>query len=94
LFFFAFTTILTWSFCADKAVEYLFSPKMVRPFQFLFVAVIPLGTLFHVKFVWTTADIFMNLMLIINVIGLVGLYREVLMLYQAPERRRIFLESN
>jgi len=94
LFFFAFTTILTWSYCADKAVEYLFSDKMIRPFQWLFVLFIPLGTLLHVNLVWTTADIFMNLMLIINMIGLVGLYREVSLLYQTPERKRLFLASN
>ena len=94
LFFFAFTTILTWSFCADKAIEYLFSPKMIRPFQYLFVAFIPLGALFHVNFVWTVADIFMNLMLVINVIGLVGLSKEVMMIYRTPERRRLFLQSN
>jgi len=94
LFFFAFTTILTWSFCADKAVEYLFSPKMIKPFQYLFVAFIPLGAMFHVKMVWTVADIFMNLMLIINVIGLIGLFKHVATLFHTPERKRIYLESN
>jgi len=94
LFFFAYTTILTWSFCADKAVEYLFSRKMIRPFQYLFVAIIPLGALFHVGVVWTVADIFMNLMLVINVAGLIGLCRHVMLLYTNPERKRIFLESN
>ncbi|MBS0288333.1 MAG: sodium:alanine symporter family protein [Proteobacteria bacterium] len=94
LFFFAFTTILTWSFCADKAIEFLFSRKMIRPFQYLFVAIIPLGALFHVKVVWTVADIFMNLMLIINVIGLIGLIKHVSLLYANPERKRVYLESN
>lgn len=90
LFFFAFTTILTWSFCADKAVEYLFSAKMVRPFQLLFIAVIPFGAFLHVKAIWTVADIFMNLMLVLNVIGLIGLYKEVAALYSTPERKRVF----
>ncbi|MFI4937609.1 MAG: alanine/glycine:cation symporter family protein [Candidatus Berkiellales bacterium] len=94
LFFFAFTTILTWSFCADKAIEYLFSAKMIRPFQYLFVAFIPLGTMLHVNAVWTVADIFMNLMLIINVFGLIGLYKEVALLFNTPEKKRVYLESN
>lgn len=94
LFFFAFTTILTWSFCYDKAIEYLFSAKYVRPFQLLFVACVPLGALFHVQAVWTVADIFMNLMLIINVIALIGLYKEVSLLFSTPERKRVFLQSN
>lgn len=93
LFFFAYTTILTWSFCADKAIEYLFSAKFIRPFQLLFVAFIPLGTLIHVNLVWNIADVFMNLMLIINVIGIVGLVKEVSLLYDTPERKRVYLES-
>lgn len=94
LFFFAFTTILTWSFCYDKAIEYLFSAKYVRLFQYVFVAIIPLGALFHVQAVWNVADIFMNLMLIINVIALIGLYKEVAMLFAHPERKRVFLQSS
>lgn len=94
LFFFAFTTILTWSFCYDKAIEYLFSAKLVRPFQLLFVACVPLGALFHVRAVWTIADIFMNLMLIINVIALIGLYKEVSLLFSTPERKRVFLHNS
>lgn len=93
LFFFAFTTILTWSFCADKAVEYLFSAKWIRPFQYLFVAIIPLGAVLHVNAVWTVADIFMNLMLIINVMGLIGLYKEVALLYSTPERKQIYAQN-
>ncbi len=94
LFFFAFTTILTWSYCADKAIEFLFSKKFIKPFQYLFVAIIPLGALFHVKVIWNIADIFMNLMLIINVIGLIGLVKHITLLYSNPERKRVFLESN
>lgn len=93
LFFFAFTTILTWSFCYDKAIEYLFSAKYVRLFQYIFVACVPLGALFHVRAVWTLADIFMNLMLIINVIALIGLYKEVSVLFRTPQRKEVFLRK-
>lgn len=91
LFFFAFTTILTWSFCADKAVEYLFSKQYIKPFQWLFISCIPLGALFHVNVVWTVADIFMNLMLILNMIGIVGLYKVVAGLYEGPTRSEVLL---
>lgn len=77
LIFFAYTTILTWSFCADRAIEYLFSRKWVPYFQFLFTLFIPLGTLFTVNMVWSLADIFMNCMLLINVIGIIGLCKLV-----------------
>ena len=93
LFFFAFTTILTWSFCYDKAIEFLFSAKYIRLFQYLFVACVPLGALFHVGAIWTLADIFMNLMLIINVVALIGLYKEVSILFRTPERKQVFLRK-
>lgn len=73
LFFFAFTTILTWSFCADKAIEFMFSTKAIRKFQILFVMLIPMGVFFKVNVVWSLADLFMNFMLIINLIGLIYL---------------------
>jgi len=72
----------------------LFGAKRIRAFQYLFVACIPLGALVHVKFVWTLADVFMNLMLVLNVMALVGLYKEVALLFNAPERKQFFLQSN
>ena len=81
LFFFAFTTILTWSFCADKAIEFLFSTSAIKFCQLLFVAAIPIGTLIQVQLVWSLADIFMILMLIINIIGIVALLRPVFKVY-------------
>lgn len=71
LFFFAFTTILTWSFCADKAIEFMFSSKYIRSFQIVFILMIPVGLFVKVMTVWVLADLFMNCMLIINVLGLV-----------------------
>ena len=84
---FAYTTILTWSLCADRSIEYLFSKKWVRLFQIGFIAVIPLGTLFTVNLVWTLADIFMNCMLIINIIGLVGLSHLVFKKVQKAKKK-------
>lgn len=73
LFFFAFTTILTWSFCANRAVEFLFGLRYVRPFQFLFIAIIPLGAFLQEQAVWTIADFSINLMFISNMIGVTAL---------------------
>lgn len=78
LFFFAFTTILTWSFCANRAVEFLFGTHFVRPFQLLFIAIIPLGAFLEEQAVWTIADFSINLMFVTNMIGVVGLSRLVL----------------
>jgi len=69
LFFFAFTTILTWNFCANRAVEFLFGIRFVTPFQWLFICLVPVGAFLHEGAVWTFADFSTNLMFIINMIG-------------------------
>ena len=73
LFFFAFTTILTWSFCADKSIEYLFGRRGIKPFQVLFILFIPLGVFPKGQLLWNVADISINLMFLMNMIGVVGL---------------------
>lgn len=89
LFFFAFTTILTWSFCAGKAMEFLFSTKAIIPIQLLFIAVIPIGAFLKVHMIWTMADLFMNMMLLINLIGLVLLAKHVRRLIDKPVWSRV-----
>jgi alanine or glycine:cation symporter, AGCS family len=78
LFFFAFTTILTWCFCANRAMEFLFGFRSVKPFQIIFISIIPLGILMHEHIVWTIADISINFMFLINMIGVVFLSKIVL----------------
>lgn len=89
LFFFAFTTILTWSFCAGKAMEFLVSAKAVKPIQWLFICVIPVGAYLKVHMIWTLADLFMNTMLLINLIGLVLLAKHVRRLIDQPFWKKV-----
>lgn len=78
LVLFGFTTTLAWASCLDRAVGFLFGPALVRPFQFLYILLIPLGALLHVEIVWTLADISLSLMVVINLIGITKLSREVI----------------
>jgi AGCS family alanine or glycine:cation symporter len=73
LFFFAFTTILTWSFCASRAMEFIFGAQRIRAFQLFFIAIIPVGAFLEEQAVWTIADFSINLMFIINMVGVIGL---------------------
>tara|TARA_R110002110_G_scaffold195770_1_gene405458 strand:+ start:73416 stop:74753 length:1338 start_codon:yes stop_codon:yes gene_type:complete len=93
LFFFAFTTILTWSFCAGKAIEFLSSTKLVKPLQLLFILLIPVGAFLKVNLIWTVADLLMNLMLLINVIGLVLLAKHVIRLTNQPVWKKVLAEK-
>lgn len=78
LFFFAYTTILTWLFCASRAVEFLWSEKFVTPFRLVFILTLPLGVFVHESAVWDLADLSINLMFIINIIGVLFLSKIVI----------------
>ena len=73
LFFFAFTTILTWYYCANRAVEYLWDDKFVKAFRILFILLVPYGVFIHENLVWLIADLSINFMFIINMVGVIGL---------------------
>lgn len=72
LVLFAFTTIITWAYCGEKACEYLFQNKAVKSFKYLYIAILPLGTFFQTKLVWLLADISIGMMLVTNLIGIIG----------------------
>lgn len=57
LFTFAFATSIGWSYYAEKAVEYLFSAKAVKPYKVLYIISIFLGSVFSLNIVWNLSDI-------------------------------------
>lgn len=78
LLLFAYTTVLAWSCCAEKAVEYLWGKEKVKFFQCVYIAVIPIGALAHVDLVWMVADVAISLMVTTNLIGIAGLSQQVI----------------
>jgi AGCS family alanine or glycine:cation symporter len=70
---FVFSTILGWSYYGEKATEYLFGPAAVKPYRWLWVAVVMVGSLSLPQAVWSFADIANALMAIPNVISLLVL---------------------
>ena len=80
---FAFTTILTWAHCAEKAVSFLLPKHAIYWFRWCFIIMIPIGACCSVQLVWLIADIALNNMLLINIIGIIGLSKEVIGDYQA-----------
>ena len=72
LFFFAFSTILGWSMFGKINVEYLFGAKAVRPYQVICLIFVFAGTLTSSDLVWALSDLFNQIMVLPNVIGLIG----------------------
>ena len=73
LFFFAFSTILSWNFFGKINFQYLFGKKAVPVYTVLAVGFVFLGSVFQNDLVWNLADFFNNLMVIPNAIALITL---------------------
>lgn len=76
LMFFAFTTIIGWNFFAKINIQYLFKNNKIANIAFSVIAIgfIFLGSCINkVNLVWELADMFNNLMVIPNVIGIIPL---------------------
>jgi len=75
LVFFAFTTILGWSYYSEKCLEYLTNGKMgvVKVYRILYILAVAAGPYLSISAVWTIADITNGLMAIPNCIALVVL---------------------
>ncbi len=67
---FVFSTILGWSYYAEKAVEYLFGKIAILPYRLVFIALIFVGAVFSLNVVWDFADLANGLMAIPNLISL------------------------
>ncbi len=90
LVLFGYTTALAWASCLERAVGFLFGQNYIRPFQLLYICLIPVGAILHVDFVWILADVALSLMVVINLIGIAKLSKEVIgasQTYFQQERR-------
>ncbi len=73
LFFFAFSTILSWNMFGKINVIYLFGEKAVKVYAVIALVFVFLGTLASNDLVWELSDMFNQLMVIPNVIALFAL---------------------
>lgn len=72
LFFFAFSTVLSWNMFGKINMEYLFGKKGVTIYTLISLVFIFLGTVTSSDLVWELSDMFNQLMVLPNVIGLIG----------------------
>lgn len=70
---FAYSTILGWCYYGEKAMEYLFGVKSIKPYRYIFILFIGVGAMAKLDIVWLLSDIFNGLMALPNLIGLLGL---------------------
>ena len=90
LFFFAFSTILSWNLFGKINVSYLFGKKSTVVYTVLALVFIFLGTMMSNDLVWELSDMFNNLMVIPNAVALFALTS----LVGTTARRTVFRSGN
>ena len=69
-FFFAFSTMVTWSFYGETAAVYLVGEKGVRPYRLVFVALAYVGATQSLTIVVSFSDAMVGLLVIPNMLAL------------------------
>ena len=73
LFFFAFSTILGWAFFGKVNFQYLFGKKSLMVYYLMVALFIFMGCTLKNDLVWELQDMFNQMMVLPNVIGLLAL---------------------
>ena len=74
---FVFSTILGWSYYGEKAAEYLFGNKVIKPYRWAWVLSVLIGSVLSLHMVWTFADITNALMAVPNLVALLLLSKVI-----------------
>ena len=79
---FAFTTIIGWSYYAEKAITFLAGEWMTEPIRYIWVGIIFLGALAEVHFVWMFGGLANAFMAVPNLIAIVALSSVVMAMHR------------
>ncbi|MGZ8214687.1 MAG: alanine:cation symporter family protein, partial [Methylosarcina sp.] len=74
---FAYSTLIGWNYYGEKAIEYLLGPRSIRIYRIVFIAVVMVGAMMNLEFVWNFSDLMNGMMAIPNLIGLLWLSKVV-----------------
>ena len=89
LIFFAYSTILGWSYYGEKCAQYALGKRIVWPYRCLYIGFVMIGTVVSLDLVWAVSDVVNGLMAFPNLIGIVllsGVVIKETQLYLADER--------
>lgn len=69
VFLFAYSTLLSWSYYGEMAVDYLFGPKGLLPYKFLFCVAAVIGAIWSIDPILNFSDMMLGMMVIPNLIA-------------------------
>ena len=89
MIFFAYSTIISWSYYGDRSAEFLLGKKSIIYYRVLYTVMVPLGAIMQLDLVWLISDITNALMAFPNLVGLLLLSgvaaREVNKYFSGPD---------
>lgn len=77
VFLFAYSTLLSWSYYGERAVDYIFGEKAILPYKLIFCALAVVGSLWAIGPILNFSDVMLALMAVPNLIALVLLFPKV-----------------
>lgn len=80
LMFFAYSTLIAWSYYGDRSAEFLFGERAVLPYRVVYVVLVVVGATIPLQLVWNLADIANILMAapnLLSIILLAGLVKKL-----------------
>ena len=85
---FAFTTILGWSYYAEQAVTFLIGDAAAKPFRYVWIVFVFIGSLQQVDFVWKLGGIANAFMATPNLIAILALSGVVVAMANAADGKK------
>ena len=93
VFLFALSTSISWSYYGDRCANYLFGPKGVLPYKFVFVLMHFIGATLAITTIWDIGDTALSLVTLPNVLSLLLLSGLVKKLTDSYFERRPWIEN-
>jgi AGCS family alanine or glycine:cation symporter len=72
-FLFGYTTLIGWAYYGEQFLEYVFGPRVVLPYRWLYCILVIFGSIGKVDLVWAWGDLMNGLQIFPNLVGVIGL---------------------
>jgi AGCS family alanine or glycine:cation symporter len=86
-FMFGYTTLIGWAYYGEQFLEYVFGPRVVKPYRWIYCGLVVFGATSRVELVWAWGDLMNGLQIFPNLIGVIGLSGVVARLLREEEAR-------
>jgi AGCS family alanine or glycine:cation symporter len=88
VFLFGYTTLIGWAYYGEQALEYVFGPRVVMPYRWIYCGLVVFGATSKVDTVWAWGDLMNGLQIFPNLVGVIGLSGVAAGVLRAPLRDR------